>query len=224
MTRVRKPVPRVPAPAVRVVKGGRTRPGSRASKAGYLDGQLLLAMPGMTDKRFARSVIYLCTHSAEGAMGLIVNQRANHINFPQLLQQLGIVSKNAAESVPPEILIKEVHVGGPVDTKRGFVLHSADYFAATNTMAIDTSISLTATIDILKAMAVGKGPDKAMLALGYAGWAPGQLETEIQHNGWLNCPADPDIVFSRDIDLKYNQAMARIGIDISHLVSEAGHA
>ncbi len=200
------------------------RSSSRAAKSHYLDGQLLIAMPGMTDKRFARSVVYVCTHSAEGAMGLIVNQRASHISFPQLLQQLGIVTKNAAESVPPEILIKEVHVGGPVDTKRGFVLHSADYFAATNTMAIDSSISLTATIDILKAMAKGTGPDKAMLALGYAGWGAGQLEAEMQHNGWLHCPADPDIVFSRDVDLKYNQALARIGIDISHLVSDAGHA
>ena len=200
------------------------RSSSRAAKSHYLDGQLLIAMPGMTDKRFARSVVYVCTHSAEGAMGLIVNQRASHISFPQLLQQLGIVTKNAAESVPPEILIKEVHVGGPVDTKRGFVLHSADYFAATNTMAIDSSISLTATIDILKAMAKGTGPDKAMLALGYAGWGAGRLEAEMQHNGWLHCPADPDIVFSRDVDLKYNQALARIGIDISHLVSDAGHA
>jgi putative transcriptional regulator len=209
---------------MRPTKGAGMRTPSRSSKSGYLDGQLLIAMPGMTDKRFARSVIYLCTHSAEGAMGLIVNQRASHISFPQLLQQLGIVSKTAAESVPPDILIKEVHVGGPVDTKRGFVLHSADYFAATNTMAIDKRICLTATIDILKAMAKGDGPDKAMLALGYAGWAPGQLEAEIQHNGWLNCPADPDIIFSRDIDLKYNQALAQIGIDISHLVSDAGHA
>jgi putative transcriptional regulator len=222
-----KKVRRVPTTALDIIRPTRSRRGrSGASgvKPGYLDGQLLIAMPGMTDKRFARSVIYLCTHSAEGAMGLIVNQRARHISFPQLLQQLGIVTKSAADTVPPDILIKEVHVGGPVDTKRGFVLHSADYFAATNTMPIDTSISLTATIDILKAMAKGRGPDKAMLALGYAGWAPGQLEAEIQHNGWLNCPADPDIVFSRDIDLKYNQALARIGIDISHLVSEAGHA
>jgi putative transcriptional regulator len=200
------------------------RAAPRSSKAGYLDGQLLIAMPSMTDKRFARSVIYMCTHTADGAMGLIVNQRAKHISFPQLLQQLGIVAGNAAESVPPEILLHDVYVGGPVDTKRGFVLHSSDYFAATNTMAIDKRISLTATIDILKAMAHGNGPDRAMLALGYAGWAPGQLEAEIQHNGWLHCPADPDIIFSNDIDLKYDQALARIGIDIQHLVSEAGHA
>jgi putative transcriptional regulator len=224
MTRGPKVVPLRPAAKSRPIKGAKMRAPSRSNKSGYLDGQLLIAMPTMTDKRFARSVIYLCTHSSEGAMGLIVNQRASHISFPQLLQQLGIVTKNAAETVPPDILIKEVHVGGPVDTKRGFVLHSADYHAATNTMAIDKRISLTATIDILKAMAKGNGPDRAMLALGYAGWAPGQLEAEIQHNGWLHCPADPDIIFSRDIDLKYNQALARIGIDISHLVSEAGHA
>jgi putative transcriptional regulator len=145
---------------------------SRSRKVDYLDGQLLIAMPTMTDKRFARAVIYLCTHSADGAMGLILNQRAKDISFPQLLQQLGIVSKGATEAVPPEILLKEVHVGGPVDTKRGFVLHSADYHAATNTLAIDDGICLTATIDILKAMARGTGPDKAILALGYAGWAP----------------------------------------------------
>lgn len=181
-------------------------------------------MPSMTDKRFQRSVIYMCTHSADGAMGLIVNQRAKNISFPQLLQQLGIVSKSSSEAMPPQILLQDVHVGGPVDTKRGFVLHSADYFAATNTMAIDKRISLTATIDILKAMARGNGPDKAMLALGYAGWAPGQLEAEIQHNGWLHCPADPEIVFGRDIDAKYDRALAGMGIDLSHLVSEAGHA
>ncbi len=197
---------------------------SRSRKVDYLDGQLLIAMPTMTDKRFARAVIYMCTHSADGAMGLILNQRAKDISFSQLLQQLGIVSKGATEAVPPEILLKEVHVGGPVDTKRGFVLHSADYHAATNTLAIDDGICLTATIDILKAMARGTGPDKAILALGYAGWAPGQLEAEIQHNGWLHCPADPDIIFNQNIDHKYDQALARIGIDISHLVSDAGHA
>lgn len=197
---------------------------ARSSRSGYLNGQLLIAMPTMTDKRFARSVIYMCTHTADGAMGLIVNQRAKNISFPQLLQQLGIVTSKAADSVPPEIRLKDVFVGGPVDTKRGFVLHSADYHATSNTLTIDKQISLTATIDILKAMAEGNGPDQSMLALGYAGWAPGQLEAEIQHNGWLHCPADPEIVFGHDIDLKYDQALARIGIDLSHLVSEAGHA
>ena len=224
MTRVRKVLHRRPFGGLRQSPSADAPGRGRVHKSGYLGGQLLIAMPQMTDKRFARSVIYVCTHSADGAMGLIVNQRAKNISFPQLLTQLGIVSKNASETVPPEILVKQVHVGGPVDTKRGFVLHSADYFAATNTMAIDPRISLTATVDILKAMAKGNGPDKAMLALGYAGWAAGQLEAEIQHNGWLNCPADPEIVFNQDIDLKYDQAMSLIGIDMSHFVSDAGHA
>ena len=225
MKRIRKVVqePSTPLPRADPRAIGAAKPG-RVAKQGYLDGQLLIAMPQMTDKRFAKSVIYLCTHSAEGAMGLILNQRARNISFPQLLTQLGIVPKNASETVPPEIRIKEVHVGGPVDTKRGFVLHSADYFAASNTMAIDKSISLTATVDILKAMAKGGGPDRAMLALGYAGWAPGQLEAEILHNGWLHCPADPEIVFNQNIDLKYDQALSLIGIDMSHFVSDAGHA
>ena len=191
---------------------------------GYLDGQLLLAMPGMTDKRFQRSVIYLCTHSAEGAMGLIVNQRASHISFTGLLKQLGIVGADADEIVPPDLLRMNVHVGGPVSTERGFVLHSADYFAEDSTLEIDDSVCLTATIDILKAMAGGKGPEQAILALGYAGWAPGQLETEIQANGWLHCTADRELVFGPDLELKYDRALFKIGIDPSHLVSDAGHA
>ncbi len=194
------------------------------AKSDYLDGQLLIAMPSMTDKRFARSVIYLCTHSAEGAMGLVLNQRARHLSFPKLLAQLDIVLSGPPDELPDDNRVMDVRVGGPVDTKRGFVLHSADYSAESNTMAIDTSISLTATLDILKAMANGRGPHQAILALGYAGWAPGQLEAEIQHNGWLNCPADPELIFESDIDLMYGQAMARIGIDLSHFVSDAGHA
>ncbi|HVY43350.1 MAG TPA: YqgE/AlgH family protein [Hyphomicrobiaceae bacterium] len=190
----------------------------------YLDGQLLLAMPTMADKRFQRSVIYLCTHSADGAMGLIVNQRANHISFTGLLKQLGIVGDDADETVPPELLGMSVHVGGPVSSERGFVLHSADYFAQDSTLEIDGGVCLTATIDILKAMAGGKGPEQAILALGYAGWAPGQLESEIQANGWLHCPADRDLLFSPDLELKYDRALSKIGIDPSHLVSDAGHA
>ncbi|MGE5513394.1 MAG: YqgE/AlgH family protein [Bacteroidota bacterium] len=190
----------------------------------YLDGQLLLAMPTMADKRFQRSVIYLCTHSADGAMGLIVNQRADHISFTGLLKQLGIVGDDADETVPPELLGMSVHVGGPVSSERGFVLHSADYFAQDSTLEIDGGVCLTATIDILKAMAGGKGPEQAILALGYAGWAPGQLESEIQANGWLHCPADRDLLFSPDLELKYDRALSKIGIDPSHLVSDAGHA
>jgi putative transcriptional regulator len=203
------------------MKKSRRKTGEDSS---YLDGQLLLAMPTMTDKRFQRSVIYVCTHSPEGAMGLIVNQRASHISFTGLLKQLGIVGDDADETVPPDLLRMNVHVGGPVSTERGFVLHSADYFADDSTLEIDKSICLTATIDILKAMANGKGPEQAILALGYAGWAPGQLETEIQANGWLHCPADKDLLFSPDLELKYDRALFKIGIDPSHLVSEAGHA
>jgi putative transcriptional regulator len=118
----------------------------------------------------------------------------------------------------------DVHVGGPVETGRGFVLHTSDYFAADSTLPIDAGVSLTATIDILKAIAVGKGPNRAILALGYAGWRPGQLESEIAANGWLHCPPDLDLLFDRDLDQKYERAMSKIGIDPSHLVSEAGHA
>jgi putative transcriptional regulator len=189
----------------------------------YLDGQLLVAMPIMTDKRFARSVIYMCAHSAEGAMGLIINQRASHISFSELMKQLSIMP-DSADDVEIELEDMDVHVGGPVETGRGFVLHSADYYAADSTLPIDEGVSLTATIDILKAIAGGKGPDRAILALGYAGWRAGQLESEIAANGWLHCPADADLLFDRDLEQKYERALSKIGVDPSHLVSDAGHA
>ncbi|HXF53640.1 MAG TPA: YqgE/AlgH family protein [Hyphomicrobiaceae bacterium] len=191
---------------------------------GFLDGQLLIAMPSMSDRRFARSVVYICAHSAEGAMGLIINQRAPNITFTGLLQQLGIVDEGSEDAVPPHVLSMAVHVGGPVETGRGFVLHSADYYASSSTLRIDKDVCLTATIDILKAMADGRGPGQAILALGYAGWAPGQLESEIQANGWLICPADADIVFDPRLELKYDRALSKIGIDPSHLVNDVGHA
>ena len=194
----------------------------RRKGSGYLDGQLLIAMPSMSDKRFARSVIYVCAHSEDGAMGLIVNQRAPHISFSDLLGQLSIEGEE--DGLATELMDVDVHVGGPVETGRGFVLHSADYFAADSTLPIDADVSLTATVDILKAIACGKGPSRAMLALGYAGWREGQLEAEIQANGWLHCPSDPDLLFDRNLDQKYERALSKLGIDPSHLVSEAGHA
>jgi putative transcriptional regulator len=203
---------------------GKSRKGD---EAGYLDGQFLVAMPAMSDKRFARSVIYMCAHSGQGAMGLIVNQRAAHITFPELLGQLSISARgteSAAEPPESDLSDIDVHVGGPVETGRGFVLHTSDYFAAESTLTIDDGVSLTATVDILKAIAVGKGPHRAILALGYAGWRPGQLENEIAANGWLHCPPDLDLLFDRDLEHKYERAMSKIGIDPSHLVSEAGHA
>lgn len=190
----------------------------------YLDGQLLIAMPSMSDPRFARTVIYLCAHSSDGAMGIIVNQHAPHINFCELLEQLNIVPTKERISIPEDLEEMAVHVGGPVETGRGFVLHSADYFADDSTLPIDDGVCLTATIDILRAIAGGKGPDRALLALGYAGWAPGQLETEIQSNGWLNCDSDADLIFDDDIEGKYSRAMTKIGINPAHLVSEAGRA
>ncbi|KWT64369.1 YqgE/AlgH family protein [Hyphomicrobium sulfonivorans] len=191
---------------------------------GYLDGQLLIAMPVMSDPRFARSVIYLCAHSAEGAMGLIINQRASHISFPDLLERLGILDAETDEDGVGEINNMAIQVGGPVETGRGFVLHSDDYFADDSTLTIEDGVCLTATVDILKAIASGDGPDRAILALGYAGWSPGQLESEIQANGWLSCPADPDIIFDPNLETKYVRALAKLGVDPSHLVSDAGHA
>jgi putative transcriptional regulator len=194
------------------------------AEEGYLDGQLLIAMPVMSDPRFARSVIYLCAHSEDGAMGLVINQHASHISFPDLLQRLGIVPSESDEGLSDDALSMSIHVGGPVETGRGFVLHSSDYFANDSTLPIEDGVCLTATIDILKAIAGGTGPHRAILALGYAGWSPGQLESEIQANGWLNCPADLDLIFDPDVDAKYTRALAKIGIDPSHLVSDAGHA
>jgi len=197
----------------------------KGENGGYLDGQFLIAMPCMSDRRFARSVIYMCAHSSQGAMGLIVNQRAPHISFAELLGKLSIgATAKGDETVRPGSIDMDVHVGGPVDTGLGFVLHSSDYFAADSTLPINDDVSLTATVEILRAIAGGTGPNRAMLALGYAGWRPGQLEDEIQANGWLHCPADLDLLFDRDLDQKYERALSKIGINPSHLVNEAGHA
>ncbi len=188
----------------------------------FLEGQLLLAMPTMTDKRFRRSVIYMCRHTeADGAMGIIVNQRAKNLSFPKLLRQLHLLNK---AEMPAELVDKHVHVGGPVSAERGFVLHSADFRTEDATLSISDDICLTATIDILKAIAAGKGPAQCLLALGYAGWAPGQLESELLANGWLHCRADHDLVFGTDIELTYDRALSKLGIDPAFLVSEAGHA
>jgi putative transcriptional regulator len=212
-------------------RGESARPGMpprprqrRGSKRGYLDGQMLIAMPTMGDDRFARSVIYMCVHSTEGAMGIVVNQPAPHISFTDLLVQLEVVPAAELIQLPSRAGGVKVLKGGPVDTQRGFVLHSSDFFIENSTVPIDEGISLTATLDILKAIARGEGPQSAILALGYAGWAPGQLESEIQHNGWLHCSADAELIFGQDTDGKYERALKKIGIDLGMLSSEAGHA
>ena len=188
-----------------------------------LDGQLLIAMPAMSDKRFARSVIYICAHSVEGAMGLIINQRADHIEFSELLGQLEL-NQESDDDQFPQLADMPVHIGGPVEGGRGFVLHSPDYYADDSTLCVDDTVSLTATTDILKAIATGEGPMRALMALGYAGWAPGQLEAEIKANGWLHCPGNPELVFDIDLEQKYRRALSTLGIDPSHLVADAGHA
>lgn len=193
----------------------------------YLDGQLLIAMPSINDPRFDRAVIYMCAHSSEGAMGIIINQQAPHISFSELIEQLDILPKAKGKEhiiLPSSSDGLPVHMGGPVETGRGFVLHSSDYHADDATLSIDGSVSLTATVDILRAIALGQGPDHALLALGYAGWSPGQLENEIQANGWLNCPADLDLIFDKNLDIKYDQALGRLGVNPSFLVNDVGHA
>ncbi|MGA7972675.1 MAG: YqgE/AlgH family protein [Pseudolabrys sp.] len=191
---------------------------------GYLDGQMLIAMPVMSDDRFARSVIYVCAHSSEGAMGIVVNQQAQDIKFPDLLVQLEVIPASERIELPTRAEDVQVLKGGPVETGRGFVLHSADFFIENSTLPIDEGICLTATLDILKAIAHGNGPHEAVLALGYAGWAPGQLEQEIQQNGWLHCEADPELIFGSDIDGKYARALGKLGVDLAMLSNEAGHA
>src|SRR5258705_6319628 len=191
---------------------------------GYVCVQLLIAMPVMGDPRFERSVIYLCAHSSEGAMGIIVNRPAGSIDFPELLVQLDIIEKADQIKLPENAGTMKVLKGGPVDTGRGFVLHSSDFFIKDATLRIDDGICLTATVDILKAIAKGAGPKHAILALGYAGWEAGQLENEIQDNGWLHCDADPDLVFGGDVEEKYLRALRKIGIDPGKLSNEAGHA
>ncbi len=196
----------------------------RASERDYLDGQFLVAMPSMEDERFARSVIYLCAHSDEGAMGIVVNQAVPQIAFPDLLVQLDIIPDGPEIRLPRAASRMIVQRGGPVETGRGFVLHSADYFAENSTLPIDEDICLTATLDVLKAIASGSGPERAILALGYAGWGAGQLEQEIQANGWLSLKGDARLIFDLDLGGKYSRALALIGVDPVMLSGEAGHA
>ncbi|MCA0423605.1 MAG: YqgE/AlgH family protein [Proteobacteria bacterium] len=193
-------------------------------RRGFLDGQILVAMPGMTDERFVRSVIYVCAHSADGAMGLVINRRSTAIALPELLTQLKVIDPEQEIRLPPRAGKVQVLSGGPVDQSRGFVLHSTDFFIENSSLPVDEGLAMTITIDILKAIAAGEGPERAIVALGYAGWGPGQLEQEIQDNGWLHCPPDPELIFDADHETKYERAMRSIGIDPRMLSSEAGRA
>jgi len=178
----------------------------------------------MSDQRFARAVVYICAHSADGAMGIVINKLASEVKFRDLLVQLDIVQAEDEADLPGGVDSIRVHRGGPVETGRGFVLHSGDFFIENATLAIDNGVCLTATLEILRAISGGKGPDRALLALGYAGWGPGQLEFEIQANGWLHSQADRSILFDSDLDSKYDRALATIGVHPAMLSAEAGHA
>jgi len=192
--------------------------------ANYLDGKMLIAMPGIGDPRFERTVIFLCVHSADGAMGLVVNKAAEQLSFPELLRRLDLLPQDERINLPRQVMSMKVQIGGPVESGRGFVLHTSDYHAADSTLPIDERIGLTATLDVLRAIAAGAGPRQALLALGYAGWGPGQLEREIQHNGWLHCATDETLLFDTDLDAKYELALRKLGIDPSMLTSYSGHA
>lgn len=188
-----------------------------AEELPFLDGKFLVAMPGMGDLRFERALIFMCAHSPEGAMGLMINRAALELDFDGLMKQLGI--KGEGQTHAPKVLF-----GGPVEHGRGFVLHSTDYEADEGTMVINEDFHMTATMDVLRDMASGRGPDKALLCLGYAGWGPGQLEAEIQANGWLICDADPAIVFDTTLDDKWKAAMKSLGFDPAMLSAEGGRA
>lgn len=181
-----------------------------------LSGQLLVAMPHMEDPRFARTVVYVCAHSDDGAMGLVVNRLIDSMRFDALLDHLNLETSLPAPDLP-------VHFGGPVESSRGFVLHSGD-FIQESTLMIDDDVALTATTEMLEAIANARGPKRCIMALGYAGWGAGQLDQEIQDNGWLLVPADHQLVFGRDNDAKWEGAMTKLGIDLSFLSSQAGHA
>jgi len=182
----------------------------------YLPGQLLIAMPSMTDPRFEKSVIYMCAHNSDGAMGLVINRAIDSLTFPELLEQLEIDPRSDGDQI-------RVLFGGPVEQARGFVLHSPDYLQDAS-LVVDDNVVLTATIDILRAIADGTGPNNCLLALGYAGWGAGQLDSEIKSNGWLSVDADEDLVFGCDLDEKWERAMTKIGIDPRMLSDSAGHA
>ena len=182
-----------------------------------LNGQLLIAMPGMGDPRFEKSVIFVCAHSEDGALGLIVNKPSPELAFSTLLQQLDINVGAPQRDI-------RVHLGGPVEHGRGFVLHSGDYSGNDSTLHVDEEFGMTATLDVLEDIARGTGPDSALLALGYSGWGPGQLDDEILQNGWLTCDAQPDLVFGSDDDKKWEAALKTLGVDPLSLSATAGRA
>jgi len=182
-----------------------------------LDGKLLIAMPGMGDPRFAHSVVLICAYSAEGAMGLVINKASGDLRLRDLMEQLSIPAG-------PDMRDRLVHFGGPVESGRGFVLHERGYHSSISTMQIGDAFAMTATLDILEDLGEGRGPARAIVALGYAGWGPGQLEAEIAQNGWLTCDAAPELVFDTANARKWGEALKSLGIDALTLSADAGRA
>ena len=184
-----------------------------------LSGQILIAMPGMSDPRFHKAVIFICSHSEAGTMGVVLNHPHKKLRFHDLLTQLNIeTSEHVRKSSKIEVVI-----GGPVQPEQGFVLHSADYSSEGATLAVSESVYMTATIDILKALGHGEGPSRALMALGYAGWGAGQLEEELLANAWLTGPCEAALLFETDVSHMYTTALAKLGIDPAMLLAQAGH-
>ena len=184
--------------------------------SGYIAGKCLVAMPAINDPNFARTVIYVCAHSPEGAMGLVLNRPISQVSFPDVLEQLGIESTPRCQDIC-------VHFGGPVESARGFVLHTSEYHQAA-TLTVDSEIALTATTDVLQAIAAGEGPRASLMALGYAGWSAGQLDTELKDNAWLTVDADEALLFGEESERKWEKAIRKLGVDPAMLSGTAGHA
>jgi len=214
------------APARKKGLGGKARSAEsplQANSGSFLDGQLLIAMPGMSDERFARSVIYMCAHSAEGAMGIMLNRPSSVRNFPELLEQLRVIDSAERISLPPAARDVQVLSGGPVQTDRGFVLHEpAGNWQST--LRVRDLIGLTTSKDILEAVGRGEGPRRLLVTLGYAGWSPGQLEHELSQNAWLTVEARDGILFETPAEERLPAAMELLGLDFARLQDEAGHA
>ncbi|MFO1034442.1 MAG: YqgE/AlgH family protein [Hyphomicrobiales bacterium] len=191
------------------------------SHATSLTGKLLIAMPGITDQNFERSVVFLCAHSEQGAMGFVINKPAPLTVFADLLEKTEMAKR--LDLIPEEVARTPIRLGGPVDTFRGFVLHSNDYAGDDLSLKTGKAFTVSASLDVLTDIAKGQGPARHLIALGYAGWSPGQLENEILHNGWLHCDADSDIVFNDDMTQTHTAALAKIGVDPAKLSLAAGH-
>ena len=190
---------------------------SEHKQSSYLAGKLLLAMPTMGDPRFHKAVIFMCTHDEQGAMGLVINHAVPGLSFNDLLDQIGLASDIEIDISLP------ILSGGPVESKRGFLLHSSE-FKKDDTVRIDERFSITATLDALKEVANGNGPEERLFVLGYAGWGAGQLEQEIQQNTWLVAEPDPQIIFNTQNEQKWTRAVNQLGFDPAMLSGSAGHA